>query len=185
MRKLFSFLVTSADGYYAGPQDEFDWPNVDEEFNDFSVSQLNDVGTLLFGRITYEFMAGYWPSEAARTWDPIIAEMMNSVQKVVFSNTLTTADWENSTLVKDNVAAEVSRLKEMPGKDLAIFGSPTFTRSLLELGLLDELRIMVHPVLLGDGKSLFSGTKDRVQLELLRSMTFGSGNVLLYYRPKR
>lgn len=184
MRKLFSFLVVTLDGFYAGPNDEFDWPNVDDEFNHFSVSQLNDIEILLFGRVTYEWMAAYWPSEAARNWDPIIAEKMNSVQKIVFSNSLEKAEWENSRLVKnEDVAEEISKLKQLAGKDLAIFGSPTLTTSLIQMGLLDELRIMVHPVALGEGKSLFGGMKNRLHLKLLRSTTFGSGNVLLYYRP--
>ena len=183
MRKLFAFLVVTADGYYAGSNDEFDWPNVDEEFNEFAIRQLNSVDALLFGRVTYEFMAGFWPTEAAKQSDPAIAHAMNTVAKVVFSATLEKAEWDPSTLVRSGVAEEISKLKAKPGKELAIFGSPTFATSVLAMGLIDELRIMVHPIVLGAGKSIFKEIGDRVRLKLLRTTTFSSGNVLLCYQP--
>ena len=92
MRKLFSFMVVTLDGYYEGPNGEFDWPNVDAEFNEFSISQLNDIDTLLFGRVTYEGMASYWPTPAALEFDPVIAERMNSIPKVVFSKSIDRGD---------------------------------------------------------------------------------------------
>jgi dihydrofolate reductase len=183
MRKLLSFMVVTLDGYYEGPDGEFDWPNVDDEFNDFAVSQINDIDTLLFGRTTYEGMASYWPTPAALEGDPVVADLMNTIPKVVFSSTLDTADWQNSRLVKENVAEAIAELKQQPGKDLAIFGSPTLTASLIEEGLVDELRVMVHPILLGDGKSLFSALHRRVPVKLERTTVFRSGNVLLHYRP--
>ena len=88
MRKLISFMVVTLDGYYEGPDGEFDWPNVDDEFNEFAISQLNDVDTLLFGRITYGTMASYWPTPEAVAGDPLVAGRMNSIPKVVFSRTL-------------------------------------------------------------------------------------------------
>jgi dihydrofolate reductase len=183
VRKLISFMVVTLDGYYEGPNGEFDWPNVDDEFFEFSISQLNDVDTLLFGRTTYDGMASYWPTPAALESDPAVAERMNTISKVVFSSTLDTADWQNTTLVDGNVAATVTELKQQPGKDLALFGSPGLTVSLLEQGLVDELRVMVHPVLLGAGKSLFKGLHERVPVQLMRTTIFSSGNVLLCYRP--
>jgi dihydrofolate reductase len=183
VRKLISFMVVTLDGYYVGPNGEFDWPNVDDEFNEFAISQLNDIDTLLFGRVTYEVMADYWPTPAAVEGDPAIAGVMNDTPKVVFSATLGSADWENSRLVSGNAADAISELKQQPGKLLAMFGSPTLTVSLLEEGLVDELRVMVHPILLGAGKSLFTGLKDRVPLTLQTTTTFSSGNVLLSYRP--
>ena len=184
MRKLISFMVVTADGYYEGPNGEFDWPNVDDEFNEFAVSQINDIDTLLFGRVTYEGMASYWPTPEAVEGDPVIAGHMNGIAKVVFSTSLDKADWENTTLVKGDVAEAVSELKRQDGKYLALFGSPSLTVSLLEEGLVDELRIMVHPILLGAGKPLFASLDGRrVPLELTRTTTFGSGNVLLHYRP--
>ena len=183
MRKLISFMVVTLDGYYEGPNGEFDWPNIDEEFNEFSVSQLNDIDTLLFGRVTYEGMASYWPTPEASEYDSAIAHTMNTIPKIVFSATLGSADWQNSRLVSGNAADAISELKQQPGKLLAIFGSPTLTVSFLEQRLVDELRVMVHPILLGTGKSLFTGLKDRVPLTLQTTTTFSSGNVLLSYRP--
>jgi dihydrofolate reductase len=183
MRKLISFMVVTLDGYYEGPNGEFDWPNVDDEFYEFSISQLNDIDTLLFGRVTYEGMANFWPTPAALESDPEVADRMNTIPKIVFSTTLDTADWQNTTLVKENVAETVSKLKREPGKYLAVFGSPNLTVSLLEQGLVDELRVMVNPILLGAGKSLFRTLQDRVPLQLRQTTTFSSGNVLLTYRP--
>jgi dihydrofolate reductase len=183
MRKLLSFMVVTLDGYYEGPDGEFDWPNVDDEFNEFAISQMNDIGTLVFGRATYEGMASYWPTPAALEDDPAIADRMNSIPKVVFSSTLNSADWENSTLVTGDAAEAIAELKQQPGKDLAMFGSPTLTASLIEQGLVDELRVMVQPILLGAGKSLFAALRRRVPVELERTTVFRSGNVLLHYRP--
>ena len=183
MRKLLSFMVVTLDGYYEGPDGEFDWPNVDDEFNEFAISQMNDIGTLVFGRATYEGMASYWPTPASLEDDPAIADRMNSIPKVVFSSTLDSADWENSTLVTGNAAEAIAELKQQPGKDLAMFGSPTLTASLIEQGLVDELRVMVQPILLGAGKSLFGALHHRVPVELERTTVFSSGNVLLHYRP--
>jgi dihydrofolate reductase len=183
VRKLISFMVVTLDGYTEGPNGEFDWPNVDDEFNEFAISQLNDIDILLFGRVTYAGMASYWPTPAAIEDDPAVAGRMNSVAKVVFSTTLEKADWENTRLIKENVADALSELKQQPGKDLAVFGSSNFTVSLLERGLVDELRVMVNPILLGAGKSLFTGLADRVPLTLQKTTTFSSGNVLLSYRP--
>jgi dihydrofolate reductase len=183
MRKLISFMVVTLDGYYEGPNGEFDWPNVDDEFYEFSISQLNDIDTLLFGRATYEGMASYWPTPEAQESDPVVAGLMNGVPKIVFSSTLEKADWQNARLVTGDAAKEITNLKQQPGKYLALFGSPAFTVSLLEHGLVDELRVMVQPILLGAGKSLFTGLNDRVPLTLLTTTTFSSGNVLLTYRP--
>jgi dihydrofolate reductase len=176
-------MVVTLDGYYEGPNGEFDWPNVDDEFNEFAISQMNDVDTLLFGRATYENMASYWPTPAAVEGDPVIADRMNTIPKIVFSGTLDTADWENTRLVKDGAAETIAELKQQLGGDLAFFGSPTLTAGLIEQGLVDELRVMVHPILLGAGKSLFGTLSRRVAVELQRTTVFHSGNVLLVYRP--
>ncbi|MGE5138899.1 MAG: dihydrofolate reductase family protein, partial [Rudaea sp.] len=146
MRKLFLFMMTSLDGFFEGPGHDLDWHNTDEEFNDFAIAQLREIDTLLFGRITYEMMAAYWPTPSAIASDPVVAEKMNSVSKIVASRTLDKSEWSNSRLVRDNIAGEVAELKRQPGKDLAIFGSSDLTVSLMEAGLVDELRIMVNPV---------------------------------------
>ncbi|HMF82448.1 MAG TPA: dihydrofolate reductase family protein [Acidimicrobiia bacterium] len=183
MRKLLSFMVVTLDGYYEGPDGEFDWPNVDDEFNEFAISQMNDIDTLLFGRNTYEGMASYWPTPEAKEDDPAITDRMNTIPKVVFSSTLDRAEWQNTELVTGDVAETIAALKQQPGRDLALFGSPTLTASLIEEGLVDELRVMVQPILLGAGKSLFAALSRRVPVELQRTTIFHSGNVLLVYRP--
>jgi dihydrofolate reductase len=119
MRKLFSFIVMTLDGYHEGPNQEFDWPNVDEEFDEFSVSQLNDIGMLVFGRATYEGMAAFWPTELAAAESPEITEFMNSIPKVVISNSLTTAEWNNTTLIKGDVSEVVGARPHEPGQPRA------------------------------------------------------------------
>jgi dihydrofolate reductase len=183
MRKIFAFIMTTLDGYYEGPNQEFDFWVVDEEFEEFSVEQLDEVDALLFGRVTYEGMAAYWPTPAGKQDDPRVAARMNGLSKIVVSRTLDKAEWANTRLIKDDVTQELTALKQQPGKDIAILGSSDLTVSLLELGLVDEVRIMVNPVVLGAGKSVFRTAGERISLKLLRSRPFDSGNVLLYYQP--
>jgi dihydrofolate reductase len=183
MRKVIFFMLTSLDGYLEGPNRDINWHNVDEEFNEFAVQQTGEFGALLFGRATYELMAGYWPTESAKSDDPIIAELMNSLPKFVFSKTLKKAEWSNTKLVKDGFVDEVSKLKQQSGKDIAIFGSSDLAVTLIDQGLINEYRIMINPIVLGDGKSLFSGIQNKLDLKLMKTRTFGNGNVLLYYVP--
>ncbi len=183
MRKIFAFLVATADGYYVGPNEEFDWPIVDEEFNEFAVEQLDEADTLMFGRATYQLMAGYWPTPAAKQDDPEVAARMNSLPKIVVSRTLDQAEWANTRLIGDDVVEELTKLKQQPGKDIVILGSSDLTVNLVKAGLVDELRIMVSPVVLGDGKSLFRTADERIGLKLLQARPFDSGNVLLTYQP--
>lgn len=183
MRKVIFFMLTTLDGFYEGPNGEIDWHSVDEEFNQFAIDQLNSVDVLLFGRVTYALMASYWPTPAATTNDPIVADKMNHLPKIVFSKTLSAVDWENTRLVKENAAEEILKLKRQPGKDLIIFGSSDLAVTLIRQGLIDEYRIMLNPVVLGDGKPLFKGIKDKLNLQLVKIKTFGSGNVLLCYQP--
>jgi dihydrofolate reductase len=183
VRKLFSFQVTSVDGYDEGPNQEFDWPVVDQEFNQFALKQLEEVDTLLFGRLTYQLMASYWPTPAAAQDDPKVAAKMNSLPKLVVSRTLKEATWANTRLVSEDVAAELTKRKQQPGKDMLVMGSSDLTVRLLHEGLVDELRIMVAPVVLGAGRSLFRTAEERIGLRLLRARPFDSGNVLLTYQP--
>ena len=180
-RQLFAFEMMSLNGFFERSNREIDWHHVDDEFNAFSVEQLDEIGVLLFGRVTYELMASYWPE--ADDDDFAVAERMNSLPKVVVSTTLEEADWNNTRVVSENVVEEVSELKRQPGDDLAIFGSSKLTVSMLEAGLVDELRIIVNPILLGDGHSLFAGLADDSELRLLDTRAFENGNVLHRYRP--
>jgi dihydrofolate reductase len=184
VRKMFSFMMTSADGYHADPSEALDWHNVDEEFSRFALTQLHEAGTLVFGRVTYEGMAAFWPTPAGEESDPDVAKAMNTTPKIVISRTLTHATWAGTQVISDHPEAELAKLKQQTGKDIVIPGSSTLTASLLQTGLLDELRIMVNPVILGQGRSLFAGA-GQTSLKLLKTQQFSSGNVLLYYRPVR
>jgi dihydrofolate reductase len=183
MRKIFAFIMTTLDGYHEGPNQEFDFWVVDEEFNRFAVEQLDEADALLFGRVTYEGMAAYWPTPAGEQDDPRLAARMNGLPKVVVSRSLDKAEWASTRLIKDDVTEELTKLKQQPGKDIAILGSSDLTVSLLRMGLVDEVRIMVNPVVLGAGKSVFRTAGERIGLKLLKSRHFNSGNILLYYQP--
>ena len=112
MRKLFAFNMVSLDGFFEGPNRDINWHNVDDEFNQFAIEQTSTVDTILFGRVTYELMAGYWPTPAATTDDPVIADLMNRLPKIVFSRTLQKAEWNNTRLIKDHIAEEITTLKQ-------------------------------------------------------------------------
>ncbi len=185
MRKVFMFNLVTLNGFFEGPNQDISWHHVDEQFNEFAVDQLHEIGILLFGRVTYHLMASYWPTELAKTDDPVVAGLMNDMPKIVFSKTLDKAEWENSKLVKGNAADEVSKLKQQPGKDIAIFGSSNLAVTLAERDLIDEYRILVNPVFLGEGTPLLKGIKNNIELKLLQARTFESGNVLLSYAPAR
>jgi dihydrofolate reductase len=183
MRKLILSMMVSLDGFYEGPNHEIDWHVVDQEFNEYASDLLSSVDLLLFGRVTYELMAAYWPTPAAVTDDPIIAYKMNNSSKVVFSNTLGRAEWNNTRLVKGEAAQEVIKLKQQPGKDMVIFGSGRLVSSLALSRLIDEYRLFVNPIILGQGNPIFKGIHERQNVRLLSTRTFQSGNVLLCYQP--
>ena len=183
MRKLIIQQMVSVDGYFEGPNNELDWHVVDGEFNDFAIDALKKIDTLIFGRITYNLMANYWPSPAAVNDDPVVANFMNKISKIVFSKTLEKLEWENCRLVKTDPVEEVKRLKSQKGKEIAIFGSSHLALPLIENNLIDEYRIIVNPVILGRGISLFAGTSKSSKLKLVESRIFNSGNVLLIYTP--
>jgi dihydrofolate reductase len=184
MIKVILFNLVSLDGFFEGENHSLDWHNVDEEFNVFANEQLDSAGMLLFGRVTYEMMAEFWPSASAIRDDPSTAAYMNRLPKIVFSRTLKSAAWQNTRLVKDNIVEEVRRLKEESGKDLYIFGSSNLSVTLVQNGLIDEFRLLVNPLVLGKGKPLFKGIQEKLALELIRTKTFRSGNVLLVYQPE-
>jgi dihydrofolate reductase len=183
MRKVIFFMLTSLDGYFEGPNHEIDWHNTDEEFQEFAIEQTSQAGILLFGRVTYEMMASYWPTKQAIESDPVVASLMNSLPKIVFSKTLARADWQNTRLVKIDFANEIATLKDQPGKDLCILGSSDLAVSFFQSGLLDEIRILLNPIVLGDGKPLFKGIQNRLSLKLIKTRIFKNGNVLLTYQP--
>ncbi len=181
MRKIFAFLMVTLDGYHETADGDLFWHNVDDEFHEFAVAQLDEADTLLFGRKTYLGMAEFWPSPAALEM-PATARQMNGYPKIVVSRSLATADWGPASIIRDDVPAQLRKLKEQDGKDIALLGSSTLAASLLGTGVIDELRMMVNPVVLGSGHPVLSGAS-RTDLELVRSRQFASGNTLLTYRP--
>jgi dihydrofolate reductase len=181
MRKMYAFNMMTVDGFFEGPNKEIDWHNVDGEFNEFAIDQLNATGILLFGRVTYELMASYWPTPDAVGDDPVVAGLMNAIPKIVFSKTLAKVEWNNTRLVKENAADEIRSLKQQPGNDIAIFGSANLIASLADSMVIDEYRIIINPIVLRQGHPLFRGTRDKIKLTLLKARPFASGNVLLKY----
>lgn len=184
MRKLLISEMVSLDGFFSRPDGNIDWHMVDAEFNEWAIEQLNSVDTLVFGRKTYEVMAGWWPTPMALDDDPDVAARMNALQKVVFSKTLARSDWNNTRLVSDDPAQEIERLKAEPGKDMVIFGSGQIVAALAGAGLIDEYRILTCPVLLGRGIPMFSDVGRQVDLRLTRSRALGTGVVLNFYQPR-
>jgi dihydrofolate reductase len=186
MRRLVAFSQITLDGYFAGPNGDLGWAHKrksDAEWNTFVADNAKGGGLLVLGRITYDLMASYWPTPHAIENDPIVAGRMNSLPKVVFSRTLDQASWSNTTLVKGSPAAAIRRLKAEPGDHMAILGSGSIVSQLAAEGLIDEYQIVVNPVVLGKGRTLFEGIKEKLTLELTQTRTFGNGNALLCYQP--
>ena len=184
MRKVIFFNMMTLDGFFEGTKKEIDWHHVDGEFNEFANEQLMSADVLLFGRVTYELMAAYWTTPYAITDDPIIAEQMNAIPKIVFSRTLEKAEWNDTRVVKEDPAGEILKLKQQPGKNIFILGSANLVSTLRKANLVDEYRIMINPVLLGQGNPLFKSENGKLDLKLIKTRVFNSGNVLLCYEPK-
>jgi dihydrofolate reductase len=183
MAKVLVSNLVSLDGYIEGPNGEFDWPVVEEEFFRYAESMLQSADVLLFGRRTYKMMAAHWPTEQAIADAPVIAGKMNGLPKIVFSSTLKNADWQNTILIGENMEEEILKLKEKPGKDIVILGSGSIVSQLTQANLIDEYRIIINPVILGGGKPEFKGHINRKQLKLTDIKQFKSGVVILYYQP--
>ena len=174
-------LVT-LDGFFEGAKSwDIDWHNTiwGDELEKYSIDQSKAIGALLFGRVTYEGMAGYWTTQKGE-----IADFTNAVPKVVFSQTLKKAGWNNTKLVKDHAVEEVKNLKRQPGKDLYVFGSANLSSTLLENGLFDELALAVAPVVLGRGNPLFKPSSHDLKMKLLEARPLKSGGVILRYQPE-
>ena len=185
MRKLVLFMHLSLDGFAAGLNGELDWISYDGELEKYAEDIVSTVGSPLYGRVTYQLMEGYWPtvlqdSEATKH-DLEHARWVDDVEKIVFSETLEKVEWNNTRLIKDNIVEEILKLKQQPGKDLVIFGSPSLARSLMQLGLIDVYRLTINPVILGSGIPLFADVEDKINLKLVDSKTFRSGVVALHY----
>jgi dihydrofolate reductase len=184
MRKLIVFNSVTLDGYFAGVNGDFSWAHrQDAEWNAFVSGNAGGGGVLVFGRITYELMASYWPTPLAMKNDPVVAGAMNKLQKIVFSRTLERASWSNTRLVKGDAATEMRKLKKEPGDDMVILGSGSIVAQLAQAGSIDEYQIALTPVALGKGRTMFDGIKEKLALKLTKTRAFGNGNVMLYYQP--
>ena len=181
MRKVIASEMVTLDGLFAGPNGEIDWFSWNEEMARYAIDLISSVDTLLFGRVTYDLMASYWPSASSPTEDPIIIDRMNNLPKIVFSKTLEKIEWKNTKLNKEIVANDVLGLKRQPGKNMVIYGSGSIVSAFMNLGLIDEYHLLVNPVVLGSGKRLFKNLQDIHKLKLARTKTFSNGVVLLQY----
>jgi dihydrofolate reductase len=184
VKKLTVFNFITLNGYFEGPQKgDISWHRHGTEENQYAAENLKSGNTLLFGRVTYEMMANYWPTPVAIKNDPIVAEGMNNADKIVFSRTLKKAEWNNTRLIKDNIVEEIKKMKQMPGKDMTLLGSGTILTQFAEQGLIDEYQIMLDPVILGYGTPIFKNIQHKLDLTLTMTRTLKSGVVLLCYQP--
>ena len=181
MRKVVAAEFVSLDGVMESP-DKWHFPYFNEEMGQAIGEGFAAADAMLMGRVNYEEWAAFWPNQDPE--ENPMADQMNAMKKYVVSTTLEEPlGWQNSTLIKENVAEEIEKLKDQPGKDIVISGSGALVRSLLHLGLLDELRLLVHPIVVGGGKRLFEEGEEQTKLELVDSRTFSTGVLYLTYRP--
>jgi dihydrofolate reductase len=191
MRNLIVSMNVTLDGFMAGPHCELDWhfKSWNEEMARSTAEQLSRADTILLGGITYRGMAQYWSATpvnlVAPREDLDFADMLNRYPKVVFSKTMSTVSWNNSRLAKKDIGEEIDELKHRKGKDIIVYGSGKIVDALTKLGLVDEFRMWVHPVVIGCGKPLFKELTGTIKLELFKTETFSSGVVILFYRVKK
>ncbi len=185
MRRLTVFNQQSIDGYFCSRDGDVSWTHAtggeDRAFREFSEANARSNNTLVFGRKTYEMMASFWPSPMAAQQFPVLAAQMNALAKIVFSRTLDRATWNNTTIASGDLVTEIRRLKSEPGKDLTILGSGSLVAQLVHAGLVDELGIMVIPIVLGAGRSMFGA--DVTTMTLTKTQAFHNGRVYLRYEP--
>ncbi|TXK75479.1 dihydrofolate reductase family protein [Paenibacillus sp. N3.4] len=191
MRKLVLFLHASLDCFVEGPNGAMDigWISYDGDLEKYAKEILSTADTVIWGRGTYQLMHGYWPSvpsnPSASQHERNHAEWIDKTAKIVFSTTLDKVEWNNSRLVKEDIEEEIKNLKQQPGKDMVILGSPRIAHHLMQLDLIDEYKITVSPVLIGSGLPLFQGLKEKVNLKLIENKTFDSGAIGLVYQSVR
>jgi len=185
MRNLVAFMHISLDGFVANSRGEMNWITIDEEVFKDAITLADNADTALFGRVTYQMMESYWPtvlsSDSSTELEIQHAKWMENTSKIVFSETLEKVEWKNTRLINKNIPQEIIRLKQRPGKKLMIFGSPRLTHSFMKWDLIDEYRVNINPVILGDGIPLFS-VPAMVNLKLIATKNFKSGVVGLHYK---
>lgn len=182
-------MHTSLDGFVAGLNGELNWIKVDEELFDFVATMTDQVDTALYGRITYEMMQSYWTTAGekpnATKHDIEHSRWYNNVSKVVLSTTMNETGLINTTVISDNLSERINEIKQREGKNILIFGSPSASLSLLNLGLIDEFWLFVNPIIVGQGMPLFKEVSERIILELVESKTFSCGVIAVHYKTKR
>lgn len=183
MRKLTVFNFITLNGFYAGPGGDISWNQHGPEQNEHAENGLQGNSILLFGRVTYQMMAGFWPTSQAMQQMPEVAEGMNKAEKIVFSNTLRKADWNNSRIISGDIGKAIRELKATDGKDLTILGSGSIVSLFSDLGLIDAYQIMINPVALGQGTPIFHDIKKQLNLKLTNSAILKNGIVVLDYEP--
>jgi dihydrofolate reductase len=184
MRKVSVFNSVSLDGYYTDAGNDYRWAHQgadDPELMEFTKGNAQGANALVFGRVTYQLMAAWWPTPEAAMAMPDVAKGMNAAPKYVFSRTLEKADWSNTTLLKGDPAAEIARIRQTPGPDMTLLGSGSIVAQLVAAGLIDEIQLLLCPVILGSGKSQFAGVAGQPWWTLTRSRTFKNGRVFLAY----
>lgn len=188
MHRLIAFEMLTLDGCYAGTDGDLDWARRrerDAEWDAYVQGNADSGGELVFGRVTYQMMASWWPTPAAAKDEPLLAERMNARPKFVCSRTLHEATWNNTTLLQGDAASRLQALKREPGTNLVILGSGGLVATLARAGLIDEYQLVIIPVVLGQrGRSLFGGLERGMDLHLARSRSFSNGNMLLCYEPR-
>ena len=184
MRKLLVFNSVTLDGYFTDQNGDMSWAHKqdDPEWNAFTAENAKSGGELLFGRVTYELMASFWPTPAAAQMLPEIAENMNKSPKVVFSRKMDKASWNNTRVIKGDLAEEIRKLKEAPGDGLVLMGSGTIVSQIALKGVIDEYQLVVNPLALGKGRTMFDGIEDKLSLTLTSTRAFQNGNVVLSYK---
>ena len=184
MRKLSVFNQITLDGYFTDAKNDMRWAHGDDdpEWQEFTAGNAGSGGELLFGRVTYEMMVSYWPTPQATKDNPQVAKGMNETPKIVFSKTLRTPSWNNTRLVNGNLASAVRELKREAGPDMVILGSGTIVAQLAQEKLIDSYQLIVKPIVLGSGRTLFEGVKHALGLKLTQTRAFGNGSVLLGYQ---
>ena len=182
MSKLIAFEQVSLDGYFVDSNGDMSWAHKDDqESKDFAAKSASGGGVLVFGRVTYEMMASYWPTPMADEQNPVVAAAMSKHPKIVFSRTLDEVTWENTKLIRGDLPVEIRKLKNVSDLDLVILGSGTIVSQLAEADLIDEYQLIVNPIILGSGRTLFEGVDHKLPLNLTSSRVFENGNVLLHY----
>lgn len=188
MQKLIVFNNVTADGYFTGANGDFSWAHdgaPDPEFNEFVAGNASGDGQLLFGRVTYELMASYWPTPLAHQNAPVVAEGMNRMPKAVFSRTMDQAAWNNTTLMKGDLVSEVRKLKQESDRGIAILGSGSLVAPLASAGLIDEFQMVINPIVIGAGRTMFDDLKEKLKLKLIKTRTFKSGKIYACYEPAK